>query len=253
MMMQNESRLQPRTAVIIGASGGLGGALIGALAAGTNYDVVIAVSRSPKPVDTPATIWFQANVSEPAELDGLVAEIEANYFSVNLLINCIGTLHGGQGKKMPEKALKQLNERDFQRMMTVNAFLPLAVLNSFAKLLRQKNVDDRSASVAVVLSAMVGSTTDNQLGGWYSYRMSKAALNMGLRNVAIEWGRLKGSPTVVALHPGTTLTALSQPFVARHNHRTPKDSAVHILQVIGGLDKEDSGKFFNWDGRVLAF
>ena len=86
--------------------------------------------------------------------------------------------------------------------MRVNAFAPLAALQAFAALLRHDE-----GAVAATLSAMVGSISDNQLGGWYSYRMSKAALNMGLRNAAIEFGRRSNGPVGVAIHPGTTFTA----------------------------------------------
>jgi NAD(P)-dependent dehydrogenase (short-subunit alcohol dehydrogenase family) len=100
---------------------------------------------------------------------------------------------------------------------------------------------------------MVGSIGDNRLGGWYSYRMSKAALNMGIRNAAIELGRHRHGPIVVAIHPGTTLSPLSAPFAARDRARPADASAAAIVRVLDGLERTDNGRFFNWDGRELPW
>jgi NAD(P)-dependent dehydrogenase (short-subunit alcohol dehydrogenase family) len=170
---------------------------------------------------------------------------------VHLLVTCTGVLHGGDARPglRPEKALAQLDAEGFLHVMRVNALAPLQVLAAFAPLLRH---DQRA--VAATLSAMVGSIGDNRLGGWYSYRMSKAALNMGLKNAAIELGRgARDGPIVVAIHPGTTTTALSEPFLRHRTARSPAESAEHILAVLDGLTPANSGKFYNWDGRELPW
>ena len=232
---------------IIGSTGGLGQAFLEHYARSKEIRSIYACSRSPHVHEDSRIISINLNLEDPDSIEAAAEKIEAR--SLDMIIAATGILHAdGDTPLQPEKSLRDINAEQLQRVLATNTIGPALLLRHFLPLLNRQ-----SRAVFALLSARVGSISDNRLGGWYSYRMSKAALNMGLRNVAIEWGRLKGSPTVVALHPGTTLTALSQPFVARHNHRTPKDSAVHILQVIGSLDKEDSGKFFNWDGRVLAF
>ena len=110
--------------------------------------------------------------------------------------------------------------------------------------------------VFAVISARVGSIGDNRLGGWHSYRASKAALNMLVRNWAIELARVRPGAIAVALHPGTVDTGLSQPFqrgVPQDKLFTPEKSATHLLEVIDGLGSTDSGGFFAWDGQPIEF
>ncbi len=239
-----------KTALIIGASGGLGRALTRSLCDDRHFSSVIALSRSCPEQQAPQACWYRADTTDPAQLRAAADQIGARFGRLHLLINCVGTLHGGSAQPnfRPEKALTQLRLDNLQQCMQVNAFAPLAALQAFATLLRHDE-----GAVAVALSAMVGSIGDNQLGGWYSYRMSKAALNMGLRNAAIELGRQRHGPIVVAIHPGTTRTGLSEPFLKHHKHRSAEHSAQQILNVIASLTPEHSGRFFNWDGRELPW
>ena len=239
-------------ALVIGASGGLGRALWRQLKADGGYANVLAVSRSaPESADAH---WFQADAGCAEQLSGVAEQIGQRFGRVDLLINCTGMLH--EDGSRPEKSLRELRLSSFEKLMTVNAFAPLAALQAFSPLLRKAGDTSRSA-IAVTLSAMVGSITDNHLGGWYSYRMSKAALNMGLRNAAIELARYQDGPIVVAVHPGTTLTSLSAPFVGGQRRdtaaRPAAESATHILDVIAGLSREDTGKFLNWDASELEW
>lgn len=246
------------TALVIGASGGLGQALWQQLKADGSYADVLAISR--RASEQCDTGWFQADATCPEQLAVVAQQIGERFGKLDLLINCTGMLH--ESGLRPEKSLRQLDQDSFLKVMSVNAFAPLVALQTFAPLLRKAASDsgiapgnDTGAAVAVTLSAMVGSITDNRLGGWYSYRMSKAALNMGLRNAAIELARYADGPVVVAVHPGTTLTDLSEPFVGNRKKnqqvRTAASSAVHILKVVRGLSREDTGKFLNWDGSEL--
>ena len=237
-----------KVAVVAGAAGGLGVALSEGVLAHPDYESVFALSRS-RPAAADGIEWLETDTSSPTELEAAASWVAAATDRVHLLISCTGALHGGgESDFKPEKALAQLDLDNLQRAVRINAFAPLAALRAFIPLLRH---DEQP--VAAVLSAMVGSITDNALGGWYSYRMSKAALNMGVRNAAIELGRLRNGPSVVAVHPGTTLTALSEPFVRGRDPRPPHESAQHILSVVHRLSPDDSGKFFNWDGRELPW
>jgi len=236
-------------AVVVGASGGLGAAFAEALCARPDVDQVFALSRRAPPLEHPRLSWMVADVSDPDALALAAATVGRAAPRIHLLITCTGILH--DDKLAPEKALKQLQQQSFQRIMTLNALVPLQVLSAFAPLLRHGE-----RSVAASLSAMVGSIGDNRLGGWYSYRMSKAALNMGLKNAAIELARGRDGapgPIVVAVHPGTTTTALSAPYLRGRHARDAADSARRVLSVLDALGPGDSGKFLHWDGRELPW
>jgi NAD(P)-dependent dehydrogenase (short-subunit alcohol dehydrogenase family) len=110
--------------------------------------------------------------------------------------------------------------------------------------------------VFAALSAMVGSIGDNRLGGWYGYRASKAALNQFMRTLSNECRVSHPQAAVVALHPGTTDTALTRPFQRNIDPQrlyTPEQTAERLLSVIDGLKPADSGRFFNWDGSEIPW
>jgi len=243
----------PRSAVVVGASGGLGRALTEALTERDDIDRVFALSRRYFAPQHPRLTWMEADASDARSLERVAGTVAHAVPAVHLLIVCTGVLHGGGDARLqPEKSLGDLDGDNFHHVMSINALAPLQVIHAFAPLLRH---EDRT--VIAALSAMVGSIEDNRIGGWYSYRMSKAALNMGLRNAAIELGRLRPrgrpKPIVAAVHPGTTATPLSEPFLRNHSSRSAAESAAHILSVLDGLNEADSGGFFNWDGRPLPW
>ena len=150
---------------------------------------------------------------------------------LDMMINTVGILH--QGDRTPERALKHLDSEWLQQNLQVNTIGPIMLMKHLAPLLRTKGRKDRPISVAATLSARVGSISDNNLGGWYSYRISKAALNMGIRTCSLELAR-QGT-RVLALHPGTVTTDLSAPFrgnVSKSKLLLPEESAEKLLHVI---------------------
>lgn len=240
-------------AIIAGAGSAIGAALARELAQRAGHRV-FALSRRNALPDLGNLIWLATDLTEPDSVTRSVAAVAEDAPRVHLLITCVGMLHGGGAAPGlgPEKALQQLSAGNFQQVMAVNALAPLQILGACAPLLRH---DQRA--VAATLSAMVGSISDNHLGGWYSYRMSKAALNMGMKNAAIELSRATNArrrgPIVTAIHPGTTRTPLSEPFLSQHEARPPEQSAKAILNVIDNLSPADNGSFLNWDGRKLPW
>ena len=166
-----------------------------------------------------------------------------------LVIQCAGILHA-EGKR-PEKTLMQITESWLHENLSANliAHVHLAqAVNQF--------VSKRQPLRWVSLSAMVGSISDNQLGGWHSYRMSKAALNMFVRNLHIEWQRKSPESVAVALHPGTTESELSKPFQANirpDKLYTKQTTAKRLSDVIENLTPEKSGKLLHWDGSEIDF
>ena len=148
---------------------------------------------------------------------------------------------------MPEKKLADLHYDQLLETFRVNTFGPALVLRHFSRLL------DRQRSVLALLSAKVGSIEDNRLGGWYSYRASKAALNMLLKTAAIEVRRSNPGALLLALHPGTVSSRLSQPFRGAEIGRPPALAAQQMLAVIDGLGAEASGQFHAWNGERLPW
>ena len=179
------------------------------------------------------------------------AETVAGAFSdVDMVLVATGLLHDGDGLQ-PEKTWRTLDAARFERVLRINTVGPALIAKHFLPLLAR----DRK-SVFAALSARVGSISDNQIGGWHAYRASKAALNMLIRNFAIELGRRNKQAIAVGLHPGTTDTGLSRPFqagVPEGKLFAPDFVAHRLLQVIDGLKPADSGQFFAWDGSRIAF
>jgi len=222
-------------AIVIGASGGIGAALVGRLQRSGRFETVLGLSRRDDGLD----LGDEASVARAADAVGRTGSPE-------LVIVATGVLHSGQ---TPERSLKALSADHLARDYQVNAIGPALVAKHFLPLMPR----DRR-SIFAALSARVGSIGDNRLGGWHAYRASKAALNMLLRNIAIETARTHPQAIVVGLHPGTVATGLSEPFqkgVPPERLFTPDLSAGHLLTVLDGLEPRDSGGVFAWDGQRI--
>ncbi len=166
-----------------------------------------------------------------------------------LIINTIGCLHDAE--HVPEKNIMQLDADWLQHSMAVNVWPTVQLLQAMSPLLKS------SWKLRMVcLSARVSSISDNHLGGWYSYRMSKCALNMLIKNAAIEWARQSPLSWIIGYHPGTVDTAMSAPFQSRVPEQqlfSPKQAANYLLKVISERTVDDSGLLFDWQGKVIAF
>jgi NAD(P)-dependent dehydrogenase (short-subunit alcohol dehydrogenase family) len=231
-------------AVIIGAGGGIGGALVTALPKRSDHDMIHALSRQIVVDAPPGVRRGVIDVTDEETIRQAAAAVEG---PVNLVIVATGMLHeAGRG---PERALRDLDPAALARIFAVNTIGPALVLKHFAPLLSR----DRR-SVFALLSARVGSISDNRSGGWYGYRASKAALNMIVRSAAIELSRSRPQSICVGIHPGTVDTGLSKPFQANvpaDKLFTPEYAAEQLLQVIHGLATGDTGNCFGWDGKVI--
>ncbi len=218
-------------ALIIGASGGIGAALVAALEA--ERVQVTALSRR----DDGLELTDEASVA---------THLGALSPGFDLVLCATGALEiDGRG---PEKALRQLAPEAMAAQFAVNCIGPAIVLKHALRLLPR----DRPASLAV-LSARVGSIGDNRLGGWTSYRAAKAALNQVVRSAAVELGRSHPQALCVALHPGTVESALTEKYLARHPAVPPPEAARRLLAVLEGLTPGDSGGFFDQHGKPIPF
>ncbi len=234
----------PITACVLGASGGIGAALTQQLAGDPAVAKVYAGARGR--VDGGDKIHpFAFDLTD----EGSIADAAAAIGPVDLVVIATGLLHGDAVQ--PEKSYRSQSADGYARTLAINTIGPALIGKYFLPLLPR---DRRSLFAA--LSARVGSISDNRLGGWHSYRASKAALNMILRNFAIELARSHPDAVVAALHPGTVDTPLSEPFqrnVEPGKLFTPAYSAECLLAVLDKLTAEDSGKMFAWDGAEIPF
>ncbi len=162
-----------------------------------------------------------------------------------LIINTVGVLHTQDW--MPEKKLDDLNSQQLNELMNINAIGPALTIRHFTKLLDPQN------GIMVTLSAKVGSIEDNRLGGWYSYRASKAALNMLIKTAAIELSRSKPKIVLIAMHPGTVNSQLSKPFRGEQIGRPASEAVSEMFQVIENLETSDSGSFLSYTGEKLPW
>jgi len=215
--------------LVIGAGGGIGAALAKASGA-------IGLSRRSDP---PLDLLDEASIAAAARW--LAGQ------GIERIILATGFLHDESFQ--PEKAMRQLDPAHMAQSFAVNAIGPALVMKHFLPLLPR----DRRA-VFAALSARVGSIGDNRLGGWWSYRASKAALNQLVRTAAVELARTHREAVVVAIHPGTVATPLSGPFAkAGLEVQAPEEAARRILGVLDGLQPQDSGGFFDHLGKVVSW
>ncbi len=237
---------QPVRAAVVGASGGIGGALVAQLAADPGVETVYAFSRKPA-ATAEKVVPGQMDTDDEASV-AAAAEDLATAAPLGLVIVASGLLHDGEALQ-PEKSFRHLEAAALTRSFQVNSIGPALVAKHFLPLLYRER-----KAVFAALSARVGSIGDNRLGGWYGYRAAKAALNMTIRCLAIEVARNRKQTVCVGLHPGTVDSRLSQPFqrgVAQEKLFSPATAAGHLLTVVDGLTPEDSGKVFAWDCREI--
>ena len=228
------------SAVVIGASGGIGAAMVEAIRDEGAFGTVHVFARS-------FTGDGYLDVTDEASI-AAAAALVANGPAPTLVIVATGLLHyAGRG---PEKALANLDADWMAQNMAINAIGPAMVAKHFLPIMPRTG-----RTVFAALSARIGSIADNSMGGWHAYRASKAALNQFIRTIAIGDKRRNDRSIVVALHPGTVDTALSKPFqgnVGPGRLFAPDRAAVQLLDVIDGLKAPDSGRLFAWDGAEIA-
>ncbi len=236
-------------AVVFGASGAIGSTFVKAFAGDERVASVYAGARTPQVFESTKVTSFQVDLTN----DESVAEA-ATFISqtgpLDLVVIASGILHSGS-ELQPEKSLRDINALQMEASFRVNAIGPALICKHFLPHLRR---DHKSALVA--LSARVGSISDNRLGGWMSYRSSKAALNMLIRTFAIEQRRSAPGSVLLALHPGTVDSKLSAPFqvnVPAEKLFSPEYSVNRLLEVINASSVDSSGGFFAWDGSRIEF
>ncbi|WP_299494523.1 SDR family oxidoreductase [uncultured Shewanella sp.] len=232
--------------LILGGSGGIGTGLIKHALTLPHLTTVYATFHTQPPsFNYPRLQWIQVDITQEENIAALAERIP----SLTLLINTIGMLHTKE--RFPEKCLKSFNSEFFKQNIQLNTLPSILLAKYFSTHLRSTQ-----QTFFITLSAKIGSIEDNHLGGWISYRASKAALNMALKTISIEWRHQLPHCTVIAFHPGTTNTALSEPFqqnVPSKKLFSPDYVAQCLMGLINHISPKDSGSFFSYDGQKIPW
>lgn len=245
--MEKASTQQPAftSAAIFGASGGIGRALAETLSQRGVH--VWAGSRSGKLTGLSGVMPFRFDLTDENSIQSAAKQMRDNPPQLVIAATGILTLADGTG---PERSYRKLDPQTMMDVLQLNTIGPAIIAKHMLPLLPRKE-----RGVFAALSARVGSITDNGLGGWHSYRASKTALNMLLKNFAIELGRTHKQAVIAGLHPGTVDSELSRPFqsnLADGQLTRPGDAADNLLSVLDGLTPDDSGGVFAYDGQRIA-
>lgn len=260
-----------RTYLIVGGTGGIGRAMIEQLVDNTasgntdenaNTDnggkqdihIFATYHRNIPDFEADNLHWIPMNICEEQSIEQAAEVTQQQTTHIDWIINCAGLLH--TATQQPEKALRQVETDFFLQNMQVNALASLLIAKHFRPLLAKSARSNDKPAIFATISARVGSISDNQLGGWYSYRMSKAALNMGMKNLSIEWSRSLKDVCVVVMQPGTVNTQLSAPFqgnVAEGQLFSPAYSAECLLEVLNRMTAMQSGSFVDWAGESIPW
>ena len=242
-----------QTALIVGAGQGIGLEFVRQLLTSDRVDRIYATYRSPSlelgALTDSRLHCFQMDITDELQIAAVVEKIQTETSALHTIINCVGVLH--DGAMQPEKSLRHLNAEQLLHYFQVNSIGAAMLSKHIQPLLKHRN-----RAIFATISAKVGSIGDNELGGWYGYRASKAALNMFMKTVAIEYRRTCPTTIVVTLHPGTTDTQLSRPFqrnVAPEKLFSVDRTVGQLMTVLDRLTQDDSGEFFSWDGSRLPW
>ena len=234
----------PQQVIVTGASGGLGQAMLRALLRQWPEASIAATRFRGEPsLSDDRVSWHQLDLRDAAAIEVWAAEFER----VDWVVNCAGFLH--DENRGPEKSIRNFDPEFFSDNLRINTLPTLILARSLSPALKRS-----ARPLLATISARVGSIEDNYLGGWYSYRISKAALNMALKTLSIEWKHSHPRGVVAALHPGTNDTALSRPFLANvrpENLFDPDATAIQLVALLSRLDATRSGRFWAWDGTIL--
>ncbi len=232
---------RPSVALVIGAGGGLGAALVQQLSADAEHQV-LALGRNTQPA-----IDYTEEASLCTAAEWVAEQCTAHHADLRLLVVASGFLHGEQGQ--PERSWSHLDADYLSHVFRINTIGPALVMKYFLPLLPKQG-----RCVAGFVSAKVGSIGDNALGGWYGYRASKAALNQLVKTASIELARRNSNAICVALHPGTVNTALSQPFAKTGlKVRPASEAASDLLAVLAGLTPAQTGELIDYQGQTLPW
>jgi NAD(P)-dependent dehydrogenase (short-subunit alcohol dehydrogenase family) len=250
--------IREANALVVGATQGIGLGFVEALLNKGNVRRVFGTYRdtstagelfSLQQLHGDRLVCIEADITDESQIAKALKQVQDSVKELHLALYCVGVLH--DDNLSPEKSLRDVNAERLLYSFQVNSVGAVLVAKHLVPLLKR---DTRS--IFACISAKVGSIDDNRLGGWYGYRASKAALNMFVRTTAIEYRRRCPGTVVVALHPGTTKTRLSEPFqenVPPEQLSSVEDTVRLLSDVMGELEMKDSGAFYSWNGTQIPW
>lgn len=244
-------------AIVFGAGHGIGLAIVAELLQENPKVKVFATYNNKAKADDLLSLAVDFPVRlEVKHLDPICEKSLGNFSkklkedstNIDLIISSIGFL--GHEDIKPEKSLNDINKDTLLKYFAVNSISSVLIGKYFHRLFPKKTL-----SCFASVSAKVGSIEDNRMGGWYGYRSSKSALNMLMKNMALEFSRNKLDIITLSIHPGTTITELSKPYISNTKYKlhSPSDTAKNILNVISNQTIEDTGSFLSWDGSQIPW
>ena len=244
-MTSNSNPIQ--SVAIFGSNGSLGNAFIKYYLNQANIKYVYSFSRVTNTFNHPKVHHFFLDISDEKSISD-IADVLPDDLNFDLILITSGFLHNEI--IAPEKSVRFISQQNLLDYFNINAISPILIAKYFSKFL-PKN----SPSIFAALSARVGSIGDNKLGGWYGYRASKAALNMFIKTLSIEFSFALKQSIVIGLHPGTVDSNLSKPFLSNYKKNSvfsPEESVSYLVKVLNSITVNDSGKIFAWDGSEIV-
>ena len=224
-------------AIVIGNNGGIGQSVLEQLKSSNQYDQVLGFNRNSK---------LKVDITNEQDLQNLRAKILNEHLNVKVLFNAVGYLH--DNNYFPEKKAESIYIDYMKKSFLINSIGSALLIKHIAPVM-----PDNTCSLFACLSAKVGSISDNHLGGWYSYRASKAALNQLIKTASIEYKRKKPKLILISLHPGTVSTNLSKPFISKKNTVTPDNAAKNIINVLSKVSPDESGLLIDNNKQKIPF
>jgi len=238
----------PEKIIIIGSSGAIGSGFVRYYENQNPSNIIYSLSRKEIKYSNVSIKNVLIDIEDEETIKN-AASICSDHGLFDKIIIATGILHNDD--LSPEKSFRYLEKQKLDKVFSINTFGPAIIARYFIPLLNKEK-----SSFLGFLSARVGSISDNRIGGWYSYRASKAALNMIIKSLSIEVARNNPNAIIAGLHPGTVDSNLSNPFqknVADGKLFTPDYSIEKMTNVIDNLTSENSGDCFAWDGERIEF
>ena len=235
-----------RKVAVIGSSGAIGRAFVDHYINDLSINSIFSFSRSSIGIDNNKVKHFSIDIENESSIENAAKSVEETNFDEIIIAS--GLLHTNEFG--PEKSIKDLKADNILKVLNVNTVGPAIIGKYFLPLLNKDN-----KSVMAFLSARVGSISENKLGGWYSYRASKSALNQVIKTFSIELKRINPKAIIIGLQPGTVDSELSAPFkrsVSNNKLFTAEYSVSQLLEVIERADESSSGNLISWDGEIIS-
>ena len=242
--IENRNIFSKAKVAVIGASGGIGSTISKKIRALDSENTVIEIVRTKT-----RTNQFEMDMLNENSVARCAEEIKDKIGNLDIVLNTTGLLH--TRNHAPERTYREINFDYLEEIFQVNTFIPFLISKYFTP-----NLTKDSASIIAFMSARLSSISDNKLGGWYSYRSSKTALNMLIKTLSVELSYSNKNAICVGLHPGTVDTQLSKPFTQKIKNKkifTKDEAAEFLIEVLNNIDHNDSGSIIDWQGEKVPY